>query len=186
MSRIPFTWRLTSVRFCLKPCDLCIIVLVLHSVYCKLSLCLSNCSQGNMLSLHATILLHLKAATLLKTWTIPTNCPALTLNSRSPRHLCAQACWILFHRQTCSTQQTDRACSCTHTHNNETLVLGQNRSAPLFWGRGNVSMWSNILEFFCMRMILYDLSLNGFDHFLSSGSHIRVDAAWNQLNRNYL
>lgn len=145
-------------------------VLVLRSVYSELSLYLDNCSHENILSFHSGILIRLFSGLAIPEgshtshmWQIPTNCPALTVNSRSPRGLRAQSCWILFPWQTYSTHQTEWTCSCTQTPNNRMLVLGQKRLGPPFVEGGDVSGWSN-MSGVCSRIILCDVPLNRNEH----------------------
>lgn len=143
VSSIPPSSRPMSVWFHARPCDLCIMVLVLRSVYSKLSLYLDNCSHEDSLSFHSGILMCLFNGLAVPEghhtphmWWIPTNCPALTMNSRSPHGHRAPSCRILFPWQTYSTHQTERPCSCTQTPNNRMLVLGQKTFGSPFWGRG--------------------------------------------------
>lgn len=53
----PLSSRPMSVRFHATPCDLCIMLLVLGSVYSKLRFCLDNCSHEDILSSQSRILM---------------------------------------------------------------------------------------------------------------------------------
>lgn len=145
------TNRPTSVQFCAKPCDVCIMLLLSHSVYSVLRLCLSNSSHEDTLSPHAGILMCLfnsisvpEGCHTSHIWRIPTNWRGLTVNSGSPHGPWVQPRWILFPKQTYLTHQTEKPRSCTQTPNNRFLNLGQKRLGPLIGERSIVNMWANI------------------------------------------
>lgn len=157
-----------SVRFHARPCVLCIMMLLLCSVYSELRLYLDNCSHEDILSPHSGTLTCLvigfdvpEGRRTSRMWWIPADCPASTVNSRSPPGPRAQSRRILFPWQTCSAHQTERPCSCTQTPNNRMLVLGQKRSGPHFWGRGWCERVVKYFRGFCNRTILCDSPLNG-------------------------
>lgn len=52
---IPTSSRPASVQFHARPCDLCIMVLLFHSVYSELRLYLDNCSHEDSLSSHSAV-----------------------------------------------------------------------------------------------------------------------------------
>lgn len=151
MSPNPLCSTPTSVQFRARPGDLSVMALALCSVYSKLRLHLDNCSHEDILSPCCSNFMCLfndrgvpEGRRASPMWQIPTNCPALTMNSRSPHGSRVQSCRTLFPWQTYSSHQTERPCSCTQTPNNRMPVLEQRRLGPLFGEGGNVSGWSNI------------------------------------------
>lgn len=140
-----------SVRFHARPCVLCIMMLLLCSVYSELRLYLDNCSHEDILSPHSGTLTCLfigfdvpEGRRTSRMWWIPADCPASTVNSRSPPDPGRSPVEYCFPgRRAQPIRQKDHAAAPKHPTIG-CLFWDRRGRVPIFEEGGDVSGWSNI------------------------------------------